>query len=82
MILADIRRNGPKDHVTQLNPNQAYNSIVVYSIETAFLAASTVPRVDLVPLSKVLAPRFHGNLIMSKPPGPSGSSALLDKRSK
>ena len=32
--------------------------------------------------SRGLASRFHGNLIMSKPLGWSGSSALLDKLSK
>jgi hypothetical protein len=32
--------------------------------------------------SSGLAPRFHGNLIMSKPLALSGSSALLDKLSK
>ena len=34
------------------------------------------------PGSSGLASRFHGNLIMSKPLGWSGSSALLDKLSK
>ena len=38
--------------------------------------------VDHQPGSRVLASRFHGNLIMSKPLGWSGSSALLDKLSK